>query len=354
MSGRFGNHINLSIFGESHGPAIGMCLDGVKPGVLLDLDAIQADMARRRPGGKYATKRKETDEFQFLSGIKDGKTTGAPIAAIIVNKDQKSGDYRPVEQAFRPGHADFSNYIKYRGFAEVSGGGHSSGRLTAPYVLAGSIVKQCMKEIRFAARLKSVGSVVDETALSLDTPVLLEETGLAVLSNTAAQDMIKEIEAARMSMDSIGGRVEAVAFGVPAGFGGPLFEGMEGSIAQAIFAIPGVKAVAFGAGDALSEMHGSQANDEFCTEMGKTTLRTNRCGGILGGITTGTPLSVIASLKPTPTIARSQRTVDREGHETTIAVGGRHDPCIAVRAVPVVEAALALSIYDRMREKEWI
>ena len=319
----WGYKLKLSIFGESHGPAIGIVIDGLPPGESMDLDAIAVEMRRRAPGrNDTATARHEDDEAEILSGLKDGKTTGAPLCAVIRNRDTRSGDY---DTALRPGHADWTALLKYKGHSDRRGGGHFSGRLTAPLVFAGAIAKQLLA-------LRGI-----------------EITGHAIqIGQTSEPDQMRdEILAAKSDGDSVGGVVEAVAHGVPGGLGEPFFASVESVTASLLFSIPAVKGVSFGDGFKLAGLRGHQANDELFLEEGHIRARTNHNGGILGGITNGEPVVVHAAFKPTPSISKMQRTVDSDTmQETEFSVRGRHDPCIVPRAVPVVEAALALSLLD--------
>lgn len=327
----FGENIKLTVFGESHGAGIGMVLDGVAAGVELDMEYIKAEMARRAPGSsELSTPRSETDEPMFFSGLLNGKTTGAPICAIIRNGDTHSSDYDPGIP--RPGHADLTAQIKFRGFADYRGGGAFSGRLTAAFVAAGAICKQILEKsgIRIEGALVQVGKFKGE---GLDF------------------NMKKEILDARSAGDSVGSVVECVATGLPAGVGGMMFGGMESRIAAMIFAVPGVKGVEFGMGFNLATMRGSAANDPIRIKKGRIYTETNNAGGINGGITNGMPLVVRAALRPTPSITREQNTIDLESMKNiTTRVRGRHDPCLGPRAVPVIESCVALCVLDAMHE----
>ena len=351
MSSTYGEMIRLSIFGESHGAAIGMTLDGVPAGLPVDFDKLQEFLSRRAPGQNgWSTPRKEADKPEFLSGILNGFTTGAPIAAIIRNTNTRSGDYDNLKCCPRPGHADYTAQVKYRGFQDSAGGGHFSGRLTAPLCIAGGLCRQWLENegVRIGGRITSIGEVFDNyqpdelDKISSDFPVF---------DPAVAQKMKDEIAKAREMGDSVGGVIECYAEGVPAGLGEPMFGGMESRIAQIVYGIPAVKCVEFGAGEFAAFMLGSQNNDSFfpCGDEIKTA--TNHCGGILGGITNGMPIIFRAAIKPTPSISRLQQTVNLETHErTTIEIRGRHDPCIVPRAVPVVEAAAAIAIFDAWLE----
>ena len=325
----FGENLRLTLFGESHGPAIGMTLDGLPAGAALDFDRIAQELARRAPGGsELSSARQEADEPEYLSGLFAGRTTGAPLSAVFRNTDAQSGDYAP--NLPRPSHADLVAQIKYGGFADYRGGGAFSGRLTAPVVLAGAVCKQLLaqKGVEVAAQLVRAGQAA---GTELDFA------------------MRKEILDARACGDSVGGVVECTASGVPAGAGELFFGGMESRIAAMLFAVPGCKGVEFGDGFALAAMRGSEANDPIRLENGRIYTETNRAGGLNGGITNGMPVVVRAAFRPTPSIAREQKTVDLQTMEnTTMRCRGRHDPCIALRAVPVVEACVAFCLLDAL------
>ena len=356
MSSVYGEHIRLSIFGQSHSAAIGMSLDGIPAGQPVDEEKLQAFLARRAPGSTpLGTPRKEADLPEFLSGLVDGHTCGAPIAAIIRNTNTRSADYAELQDKPRPGHADLTAQLKYGGWQDVRGGGHFSGRLTAPLCIAGGICLQLLEAegIRIAAHILSVGAAKDrgfdpmgEAPAVLDA---LQNTPLAVLEPAAAEAITAEILAAKAEADSVGGVIECIVQGLPAGLGDPMFSGLENRIAQAVFAIPAVKGLEFGAGFAAAEMRGSGHNDAFCMENGAVKTKTNRHGGILGGISTGMPLLFRAAFKPTPSIGKQQETVSLSaGTDALLTVQGRHDPCIVPRAVPCVEAAAALAVYDAL------
>ena len=354
MSSVYGENIKLSIFGQSHSAAIGMSLDGLPAGLPVDETKLQAFLARRAPGSTdLGTPRKEADKAEFLSGLVDGYTCGAPIAAIIHNTNTRSKDYSELKEKPRPGHADFTAQMKYGGYQDVNGGGHFSGRLTAPLCIAGGICLQLLEQqgIRIAAHIQSAGHAQDrsfdpmgESAETLDA---LAKAPLAVLDADAAKAMRREILSAKAEADSVGGVIECIVQGLPAGLGDPMFWGLENRIAQAIFAIPAVKGLEFGAGFAAAQMRGSQNNDAFCIEQDRVGTKTNHHGGILGGISSGMPIVFRAAFKPTPSIGQEQDTVSlAQNCETKLTVHGRHDPCIVPRAVPCVEAAAALAVYD--------
>ena len=346
MSSTFGNNLKLSIFGQSHGAAIGMVLDGIPAGQSVDLDALQAFLDRRAPGNNdWSTPRKESDRPEFLSGLVEGFTCGAPIAAVIHNTNTRSGDYSDLKDIPRPGHADYTAQIKYGGYQDCAGGGHFSGRLTAPICIAGGLCKQWLEEmgIRVNAHILSIGDITDTPFDPLCPQVDCVPAHFPVMDKTRAEMMQKAIADAREKGDSIGGSIECAITGLPAGLGEPMFEGVESKLAQILFGIPAVKGVTFGSTKAL----GSENNDAFTWNDGAVSTKTNHCGGILGGITNGMSVLFSVLFKPTPSIALPQQSVDlTAGKEVTLCVNGRHDPCIVPRAVPVVEAAAAIAIYD--------
>lgn len=346
MSSTYGESLKLSIFGQSHGPAVGMTLDGIPAGLPVDLDKLQAFLDRRAPGrNDWSTPRKEADRPEFLAGIVDGFTCGAPIAAIIHNTNTRSGDYDDLKHCPRPGHADYTAQVKYGGFQDAAGGGHFSGRLTAPLCIAGGLCKQWLEErgIRIGAHIAAVGEISDRVFDPVSPELDEISQVFPVLSPRSGEKMREAVDAARNTGDSIGGSIECAVTGLPAGLGEPMFGGTESRIAQIVYGIPAVKGLSFG----CIQPAGSQNNDGFSAENGQIKTKTNHCGGILGGITNGMPVIFRAALKPTPSISKPQQTVDlKTGEITTIAVKGRHDPCIVPRAVPVVEAAAAIAIYD--------
>lgn len=352
MSSTYGDRIKLSIFGQSHGAAIGMTLDNIPAGLPVDFEALQAFLNRRAPGQHdFSTPRKEEDTPEFLSGVVNGFTCGAPIAAIIHNRNTKSGDYENLKDCPRPGHADFTAQIKYGGFQDVAGGGHFSGRLTAPLCVAGGLCKQWLerKGIRIAAHINVIAGIADEPlyldwvkpdfdSIQKDFPVINPEAGVK---------MRKAIAEARAEGDSVGGIIECIATGIPTGLGDPMFDGVESKIAQIVYGIPAVKGLDFGSGFSGSYLRGSQNNDPYTINDGIVQTTTNHAGGILGGITTGMPLVFQVAIKPTPSIAKEQQSICLSKMEqTALSIQGRHDPCIVPRAVPVIEAAAAIAIYD--------
>ena len=350
MSSTFGDHLKLSIFGQSHGPAIGMTLDGIPAGLPVDLDKLQSFLNRRAPGGNdYSTPRKEEDRPEILSGIVSGFTCGAPLAAVIRNQNTKPGDYAGLKNSPRPGHADYTAQIKYGGYQDASGGGHFSGRLTAPLCIAGGMCKQWLEAegIYISAHISQIGTTKD-TPFDPVSPQLSEVNALFPVINKEAGDAMKaQITAAKAEGDSIGGIIECAVTGLPAGIGEPMFGGLESRIASIMYGIPAVKGVEFGVGFECATLLGSQCNDAFCIDESTIKTTTNRAGGILGGISNGMPLIFRVAIKPTPSIAKPQRTVSlSQNEEIELHIKGRHDPCIVPRAVPVVEAACALSVFD--------
>lgn len=331
MSVLRGEKLTLSIFGTSHGTSIGMILDGLPPGIRIGEEALATFMTRRAPGqSNLSTARKEPDHPEFISGIKDGMTTGEQIKAIIYNTDVKSSDYSALARTPRPGHADYTAHVKYKGHEDSRGGGAFSGRMTAPLCIAGGICKQ-----------------------------ILESEGIAVSASIHdihgnSSEPLSEIVKAQALRDSVGGTVVCTVSGLAAGYGGPLFDGLEGRLSQAIFGIPAVKGIEFGAGFGAAEMYGSENNDEFYYDAkGNVRTRTNNCGGILGGISDGMDIEFRVAIKPTPSIARVQRTIIYDSREETeIEVHGRHDPCIVPRALPCIEAATAIVLVDVMLSQQ--
>lgn len=354
MSSTFGNKVKISVFGESHGNGIGVVIDGLPAGFKVNMDAVLAQMARRAPGrDKTATPRKEKDLPKILSGMLEDTLTGAPLCAVIENTNTRSGDYGNLMTCPRPGHSDYTAYVKYNASNDVRGGGHFSGRITAPLVFAGAVCRQLLaaQGVRVAAHIYSIGNVHDKPfdPVHIDGALMerLSLSSFALIDPGAEEPMRAEVEDARMQLDSVGGVIECAVTGVPAGFGGPMFDGVEGIIAQALFGIPAIKGVEFGAGFASAAMRGSQNNDPFRIEDGKVVTSTNNCGGILGGITDGMPLVFRAAVKPTPSIGQVQQSVDLQTMQNTeLTVNGRHDPCIVPRAVPVVEAMTAIALMN--------
>ena len=354
MSSTYGENIKITIFGQSHAPAIGVTIDGLPAGCAVDTDELAAFLARRAPGkNEFSTKRKEADAPEFLCGIKDGFTCGAPLTAIIRNTDSRSKDYSSLKTIPRPGHADYTAAVKYAGYADYAGGGHFSGRLTAPLCIAGGICLQLLKKegIEIFARAAEIGGIADDGPFTSS----LAEKAFPVVSEESAERMKALILQKKEEGDSVGGIVECIVTGLPAGLGDPMFGGMENRIAAVVFGIPAVKGIEFGAGFEAAKMCGSENNDSYCIKDGQIRTETNNAGGILGGITNGMPLTFKAAVKPTPSILKEQKSVNADtGQEVPLQITGRHDPCIVPRAVPVVEAAAAISVYDALlnRKKE--
>lgn len=350
MSSTYGENLKLSIFGQSHGPAIGMTLDGIPAGLPVNMEKLQKFLNRRAPGQyDWTTPRKEEDVPDFLSGIVDGYTCGAPIAAIIRNHNTRSGDYDNLKHTPRPGHADYTAQIKYGGFQDAAGGGHFSGRLTAPLCIAGGLCKQWLEEmgIQIGAHIDFLGGITDTSFDPLEPEIRYVKENFPVLSVSASQAMRKRIDEVRQQGDSVGGEIECAITGLPAGLGEPIFGGVESRIAQIIYGIPAVKSLEFGAGKSVAYGLGSTMNDAFCISDGIIKTETNHSGGVLGGITSGMPILFRAAFKPTPSIGKMQKSVNLQTmEEVALEINGRHDPCIVPRAVPVVEAAAAIAIYD--------
>ena len=341
--------MKYTIFGESHGPAIGVVLEGVPPGLALNLDAVRFDLARRAPGrNALSTARREADEPHILSGLFQGHTTGAPLCAVIENTDTRSGDYERTKNLARPGHADYPAHVRYGGFQDYRGGGHFSGRLTAPLVFAGGVAKQLLAQrgIFVGAHISTIYGVNDDPLEDWESLRACAAKDFPVLSDEKGAEMREAILEAKNEQDSVGGAIECGVFGLPAGAGSPDFgRNAEGIFSQYLFAVPAVKAVAFGAGTAFALMRGSEANDPLYMDGGGTVRAEQNCaGGINGGITNGMPLVFEATLRPTPSIGRRQFTVNLAARENAeLELSGRHDPCVVHRAVPVLEAAAALA-----------
>ena len=350
MSSTYGENLKLSIFGQSHAAAIGMTLDGIPAGFPVDTEKLQTFLNRRAPGqNDWSTPRREEDRPEFLAGILDGFTCGAPIAAIIHNSNTRSGDYANLKDCPRPGHADYTAQIKYGGFQDTAGGGHFSGRLTAPVCIAGGLCKQWLEAqgVRIGAHIKSIHGISDRSFDPVAPQIDQIQQDFPVLNTHCGEQMQEQIAGARNNGDSVGGVIECAVTGLPAGLGEPMFGGVESRIAQIVYGIPAVKGVEFGLGFACAEKYGSENNDAFAIEDGRIVTVTNNAGGILGGITNAMPLIFSVAIKPTPSIAAAQQSVSlNRMEEMTLNVKGRHDPCIVPRAVPVVEAATAIAIFD--------
>lgn len=352
MSSIYGESLRISIFGQSHSPAIGVTMDGLPAGFRVDMAELLNFLARRAPGrNAYSTPRKEADLPEFLGGLVDSVTCGAPLTAIIRNTNTRSSDYVKLRDIPRPGHADLTAEIKYDGNQDVSGGGHFSARLTAPLCVAGGICLQILKKqgISVFSHIASVGTVNDARFDPMNPQLPNTDPDFPVLDAAAGTAMQAEILACRSEGDSIGGTVECAVTGLPAGLGDPIFDGMENRLARILFGIPALKGLEFGSGFAGSALRGSENNDGFCVQDGIIRTVSNNHGGILGGITSGMPLLFRAAFKPTPSIAKPQQSVrlsDLTG--TELSIHGRHDPCIVPRAVPCVEAAAAIAVLDAL------
>ncbi|MGM9942396.1 MAG: chorismate synthase [Bulleidia sp.] len=354
MKNVLGNNLTLTLFGESHGKAIGGVLDGYPAGVHIDMDLVESMMARRRAAGTISTGRREADVPEFLSGIRNGISEGTPIAFVIANQSQRSNDYNALANIARPGHADYTGHIHYLGFEDASGGGHFSGRLTAVMTAAGALCMCMLRErgIDIGTHILSLHGIADspfdENRLQ-EQIASLHECGFPVINQACKESMIAEIEEARHNLDSVGGILDTAVIGLPAGLGDPEFDSLESQLAHAMFSIPAVKGIQFGKGFDFAGMRGSQANDPFEVKDGKVVTATNNNGGINGGITNGMPVRFSTVIKPTPSIARKQKTVNFETMENTeVEIHGRHDPAIIHRAAVVQEAMSAIVIADAL------
>ena len=362
MKDSFGNSVSVTISGESHGAALLAVLSGLAPGIPVDEDFIAAQLTKRRPAGAISTARREADKFKILSGVFGGFTTGTPVTILIPNENTVSKDYSEIASSARPGHADYSAQCKYHGFQDYRGGGHFSGRVTAALVAAGAIALSALgrKGIKIGTHVASCGGVKDRAFGNLDEDIdLLNSVGFAVLDGEAGKKMEEAILAARENLDSVGGVLETAVTGVPAGVGEPFFDSVESRLAHILFSIPAIKGVEFGSGFAMADMRGSEANDPFgIDESGKIYTKTNHNGGINGGITNGAPIVFRCAVKPTPSVARPQETVDFiKNEEKILEIHGRHDPAIVHRARVVVDSAAALALCDLLAERygtDWL
>lgn len=353
MSCSFGNNIKVTVFGQSHSESIGCVLDGVPAGEKIDFDALYAFMKRRAPGDRFSTPRKEADFPKIVSGVVEGVTCGAPICAVIDNTNTRSHDYDSLKNTPRPGHSDYTALIKHGGFNDARGGGNFSGRLTAPLCFAGGILMQILerKGIKIGAHISRLNSITDDKidCVSGDMERLkaLENKDFPVINDDAAEEMMQKILWAKKAGDSLGGIVECVITGVPAGYGDPIYDGIENRISSVVFGVPAVKGIEFGSGFDCALMTGTQHNDPFYLDGDTVKTKTNNHGGILGGITSGMPIIFRAAIKPTASVAAEQTSLDiKTSQQVTFRVGGRHDPCIVKRAVPVMQAAAAAAIAD--------
>ena len=350
MKNTFGNAIALTVFGESHGPAVGVVLDGLAPGIKIDEGRIERALAKRRPSGAISTGRVEPDPVTFLSGVYNGYTTGAPLTIVIENKNTRSSDYASLADTPRPSHADFAAHEKYHGFEDRRGGGHFSGRVTAPIVAAGAILSGALEQlgIRFGTHILSVKDECEGAMQgSYEELDILKGRDFPTIEEEAGERMIEVIQSAKSMGDSVGGVLESEILGLPAGLGEPFFDSVESVLSHLLFSVGGVKGVEFGAGFDITKKYGSEANDPFDIKNGKIVTKKNDAGGILGGITSGMPVTVRCAVKPTPSISKEQTSISYEqGASTPISIGGRHDPCIVHRVTAVVDAMLAIGIAD--------
>ena len=361
MKNTIGHNVSITLFGESHAAAVGAVLDGMAAGIEVDEEFIKSQLSLRRPVGKISTPRIETDDFQILSGVFEGRTTGTPICIVIPNQNTKSEDYGENRFKMRPSHADYTANVKYRGFEDFRGGGHFSGRITAGIVALGAIAISALRKkgINVGSHILSIGSIKDRNFEDIKADIdTLNSMEFAVLDREKGEEMQKHILSVRSEGDSVGGILETAVTGLPAGIGEPWFDSAEGLLSHALFSIPAVKGVEFGAGFAISEMKGSQANDHLRCKDGKIFTETNNNGGINGGITNGMPVIFRTAVKPTPTISKEQNTVDiRDNTNTTLSSKGRHDPCIVHRARVVVDSMTAIVLCDMLSAKfgtDWI
>jgi chorismate synthase len=354
MSGQWGNKVKYSIFGESHGRGIGIVIDGLPSGIKLDMDFISSEMQRRAPGtNEFSTTRKEGDKVEILSGYFNGYTTGTPLCGVIFNENQNSKDYSQMKDLARPGHGDYTGFVKYSGFNDYRGGGHFSGRITAPLVFAGAVAKQILAEkgIVIGSHILSIGNTFDSRFddINLESGFLKDviKKSFPVIDDSKGEEMKNVILEAKKDTDSVGGIIEAAILNLPKGLGDPFFDSVESTLAHLLFSVPAVKGVEFGMGFDITKLRGSAANDEPYNDNGNVKMRTNNNGGINGGITNGMPVIFRTAMKPTPSIAKTQHTINMStGENSELSVHGRHDPCIVLRALPVIEACAAISILD--------
>lgn len=354
MSCSFGENIRMTVFGQSHSESIGCVVDGIPAGEKIDMDALYAFMKRRAPGqDKFSTPRKEADFPNVVSGMVDDVTCGAPVCAVINNTNTRSQDYDKLKNLPRPGHADYTAVVKHDGFNDARGGGNFSGRMTAPLCFTGGLLMQILerKGIKIGAHIKSISDVNDEkidfVSGSMDELKSVETKTFPVIDDEAGEKMMAKILDAKKDGDSVGGVIECVITGVPAGYGEPIFDGIENKIASVIFGVPAVRGIEFGAGFEASKMLGSEHNDAYYLDGENVRTKTNNHGGVIGGITSGMPIVFRVAFKPTPSIAKEQTSLNMKTlEEESFSVPGRHDPCIVQRAVPVVQAAAALAVAD--------
>ncbi|MBE6536463.1 MAG: chorismate synthase [Ruminococcaceae bacterium] len=350
MKNTFGNNLSVTLFGESHGEAIGCVIDGLAPGIKIDTDYLKNALLQRAARSDISTPRRESDEPRFLSGVKNGITEGTPICILIENENKNSSAYADYEFTPRPSHADLTAEYKYHGYQDKAGGGHFSGRITAPLVAAGAIIRYALEGlgIKIGTHIKSLHGIKDRDFLDIESDIaLLNDSLFPALDTDAAERMKSEILGARERLDSVGGVLETVVTGVPSGVGEPWFDTIEGVISHAVFSVPAVKGIEFGDGFALAAKYGSEANDPYRYADGKVVTAKNSNGGVIGGITNGMPIFFRTAIKPTPSISKEQDTVDlKSGENVKISVGGRHDPAIVHRARAVIDAVTAIAIGD--------
>lgn len=357
MSSLWNNRISISIFGESHGPAIGVVIDNLPPGEHIDIEELGRFLSRRAPKKDgTTTMRSEKDLPQIMSGLINDKTTGTPLCAFIQNTDTRSKDYSNISKLARPGHADYTGAVRYKGFNDIRGGGHFSGRLTAPLCFAGAICGQILEKrgIYTRAHIAEIHNIKDDmfdrTNVNKNEILDVRYKKFPVINDSRGEEMFEDIQKARIGCESLGGIIECACVNVPAGIGSPIFDGLENTLAQLIFGIPAVKGLEFGAGFLTAKMVGSQNNDDFYVdERGHVKTKTNNHGGILGGISSGMPITLNVAIKPTPSISKPQDTIDLgDMKNDVLSIKGRHDPCIVPRAVPCVEAAVNIGILSHM------
>lgn len=352
MKNTFGNNIHFTLFGESHGQEIGMVIDGLAPGIKVDEDFIKSQLDKRRPQGKISTARQELDPFRIVSGVFNGETTGTPIAIIIPNSNTKSKDYAKLKDLPRPGHADYTAEVKYHGFQDYRGGGHFSGRITTPIVAAGAIAIDALrsKGIVIGTHVKRCAGVDDANFSNYSEELAkLNDKTFAVIDDAKEAEMVAAIEKAAADGDSVGGILETVITGMPAGVGEPWFDTVESELSHILFSVPAIKGVEFGDGFAMADMRGSEANDSFYMDGDKVKTKTNHNGGINGGITNGMPIVIKCVVKPTPSIYKEQDTIDMNKLEDSkLTIEGRHDPAIIHRARVVVDSVVALCLCDML------
>ena len=358
MSSSFGDHLRVTLFGQSHGPAVGITIDGFPAGMTIDQEALCREMARRAPGqSALTTARREADEPEILSGVLNGRTTGQPLTAVIRNTDTRSADYGDTVDLVRPGHADYTGHVRYFGFEDWRGGGHFSARLTATVVFAGALCSQWLgaQGVRIAAHIRQLGSLRDRRFQDADAAKdwsALRAMSLPVLTPGLDREMAELIEKAKEQEDSVGGVIECMVTGLPAGLGAPFFDSAESVLSHLLFSVPAVKAVEFGEGFGFAELRGSEANDALRVQDNTISFETNHAGGVNGGITNGAPLLFSCAVRATPSIAQAQRTVSLQRMENAeIRIHGRHDPCVLPRAVPVIEHITAIGLMELWKER---